>query len=315
MIAAGQNYLIGLCGNFCKSRVYLYLDGTKETGMEIKEQKKERDVMAMISCRNCGGQVSDKAKQCVHCGAVLIPEQKKNCMECGAELDASAAICPNCGCPVEDMDSILSNKETPQKVRVKVTKKVKILIGVSVALMLVIAAIIVCVCRYQKKKEKDNYEQRIEEYSDNLESAVYSMLSGASDAETCGNLIKKVWYNAIYEETDTETDKYTRPKGYFVSDFNEALKNLFSDTKFNRQIDEIEDNQKTVNSLMKKLKNPPEEYEEAYEAVYQLYNAYLSFTNLVIEPSGSLQSFSNKFSDEDKETLNCYNTMKLYLDE
>ena len=33
---------------------------------------------------------------------------------------------------------------------------------------------------------------------------------------------KKVCYNAIYEERDDSTDKYTRPSGYFVSDFNDA---------------------------------------------------------------------------------------------
>ena len=42
--------------------------------------------MAMVECPRCGAMVSDKAKKCVHCGEVLIPEEKKYCMECGAEL-------------------------------------------------------------------------------------------------------------------------------------------------------------------------------------------------------------------------------------
>ena len=33
--------------------------------------------MAMTTCPNCGEQISDKAKKCVHCGAVLIPEEKE----------------------------------------------------------------------------------------------------------------------------------------------------------------------------------------------------------------------------------------------
>lgn len=28
--------------------------------------------MAMTTCPNCGEQISDKAKKCVHCGTVLI---------------------------------------------------------------------------------------------------------------------------------------------------------------------------------------------------------------------------------------------------
>ena len=36
----------------------------------------------MIECPNCGEQVSDKAKKCVHCGVILIPEEKRYCQEC-----------------------------------------------------------------------------------------------------------------------------------------------------------------------------------------------------------------------------------------
>ena len=52
------------------------------------------------------------------------------------------------------------------------------------------------------------------------------MLTGASDAESSANLIKQVWYNAIYEKRDDKTDKYTRPKGYFVSDLYDAYISL-----------------------------------------------------------------------------------------
>ena len=273
--------------------------------------------MAMITCPNCGEQVSDKAKKCVHCGTVLIQEEKKRCAECGAELEKEATECPNCGCPVEEINA-LDTQEKPQKVEVtgvKVTKRVKVIVGILVALLLVGGATIFGVNQYQKKKAAEEYAQRVEEYSDNLELATYSMLSGASDAETCGNLIKQVWYNAIYEEKDDETDKYTRPNGYFVSDFNDALGNLFLDTSFQSKISSIEENQKTVASLMKELKNPPEEYKDAYEAISELYDAYLALTNLATDPSGSLQTFSSNFNDADTETLNCYKAMKLYLDE
>lgn len=266
--------------------------------------------MAMITCPNCGEQVSDKAKKCVHCGMVLTQEEKKRCAECGAELEERTNECPNCGCPVEEINA-LDTQEKPQKVEVtgvKVTKRVKVIVGILVALLLVGGATIFGVNQYQKKKAA-------EEYADNLELATYSMLSDASEAETCGNLIKQVWYNAIYEKRDDTTDKYTRPKGYFVSDFNDALGNLFLDTSFQSKISSIEENQKTVASLMKELKNPPEEYKDAYEAISELYDAYISLTNLATDPSGSLQTFSTNFNDADTETLNCYNAMKLYLED
>lgn len=57
----------------------------------------------------------------------------------------------------------------------------------------------------------------------------------------------------------------------------------------------IEDNQDTVNALMKKLKNPPDEYKDAYDAVSDLYDAHISLTNCATDPSGSLQDRHSAF--------------------
>ena len=95
--------------------------------------------MAMIVCPHCGKQISEKARKCVHCGTILIPEEKKYCTECGAELEEGMTECPNCGCPIDD---ILRQEpdEKPQKVEVtgvKVTKKTKVIIGIVAALLVV----------------------------------------------------------------------------------------------------------------------------------------------------------------------------------
>lgn len=66
---------------------------------------------------------------------------------------------------------------------------------------------------------------------------------------------------------------------------------------------------------MIELKKTPEEYKDAYEAISELYDAYISLTNLATDPSGSLQTFSTNFNEADSETLNCYNAMKLYLED
>ena len=69
--------------------------------------------MAMIVCPNCGKEVSDKAKKCINCGEILIPDEKIICQECGTEFEEGLTECPNCGCPVEKQ-----NEETSQKVEV-----------------------------------------------------------------------------------------------------------------------------------------------------------------------------------------------------
>ncbi|MDO4266689.1 MAG: zinc ribbon domain-containing protein [Eubacteriales bacterium] len=272
--------------------------------------------MAMIQCPRCGEMVSDKAKKCVHCGFELIPEEKKYCQECGAELMEGEKICPKCGCPVETAKEEAAPAE-PQQVEVtgvKVTQKSKRTIGIVAA---VIAAILVAFLGFNQL-QKHNAEKEAEklrvQYGTNLHLVTVTMLDGASDAEKSGNLIKQVWYNAIYEERSSETDPYTRPKGYFVSDFNDALGNLFADSDFKDKIAAIKENQSTVQNLMKELKNPPEEYEDAYDALSDLYDAYTKLTNLAVNPSGNLQTFSSNFTDADTETANCYNAMQLYLD-
>ena len=102
--------------------------------------------------------------------------------------------------------------------------------------------------------------------------------------------------------------------GKFVDDFNDALTNLFADENFMNSIYEIELNQSNVTDLLKKLRNPPTQYEEAYSILKDYYDNYLQMTKLVINPTGSLQTFSEDFNTYDTDTVNSYEKMKLYLD-
>jgi len=54
--------------------------------------------MALISCYECGKQISDQAKACPNCGApVKAPEKKKFCKYCGTQITESVTFCPACG--------------------------------------------------------------------------------------------------------------------------------------------------------------------------------------------------------------------------
>ena len=265
--------------------------------------------MAMISCPGCGEQISDKAKKCIHCGMVLAEEPKKICAECGTELEDGATECPKCGCPVEEA---VSEKKAQTSQQVEVIKlnirphiNKKIITIAAIALVVVIAAIF-GVTKVQ--------EQKAIEYGENLETLSNLMLNGAVEAETSGSLIYSVWYNSIYEKRSTSTDPYTRPNGYFVSDFDTALGNLFSDEDFSSKIVYIKNNQERVTSMMKKMKNPPEEWKDAYEDLQDFYDSYIELTNLVTNPTGSLQTYSSDFNDADSAVSNAYSKMKLNFD-
>ena len=70
--------------------------------------------MALILCKKCGNEISDKAIKCPHCGENVCNEEpvenKKLCEECGFPLEKGVEACPKCGCPVEN-DKVISSGE------------------------------------------------------------------------------------------------------------------------------------------------------------------------------------------------------------
>lgn len=266
--------------------------------------------MALIKCPECGKEVSDKAIECPQCKAKLKEPElvKKICLECGTELQDDERICPKCGCPVPTEEQI--KVEAVKKHKKKILKIVILIIAIILALI----SVLVVVRDNQKKKveqlEKEQALQLSQDYSENLSSAVLMMISGASDAEEAGNLIHDVWSDTIYDEYNPETSKYV--SGH--SDFNDSLQALFDDSEFFEKLNDIKSNQETVKSLMKKLTNPPEEHAEAYSELKNFYDAYLELTNLVIDPTGSLQTFTNNFNDADTAAAKYYEAMRLYIE-
>lgn len=275
--------------------------------------------MALINCSACGKQISDKAPKCPHCGCEQIPTQSTNnqyeviCTECGSAIPRNMDICPNCGCPLEA-------SEIPQKVELtsvklsSVSAKTKSLLVAFLSLVVLTSVIVFVVNHITAKHEAEEAARIRQEYIDNLGVVSYAMLDGGADAEKAGNLIRKVWYNAIYKEYSSETDSYTRPNGYFVDDFNAALSNLFSDPDFSSLQSNIHLKQDIVTEGIKLLKNPTDEFQNAYNEVMAFYASFLNLTNLVLNPSGSYSTFSKNFSDATSEVLNHHNAMQMYLD-
>ena len=249
--------------------------------------------MGLITCPKCGETISEKATVCPHCNLNFIQHNLIICEDCGTEYKKELSACPNCGCP----NSTIQQKK--QKMKHK-----------SIIIYVVVIALI-AICMFGFSISQQSKETK---YYSNMGYASYAMLDGAVKAENAGNLIKRVWYNAIFEKRDDETDKYTMKNGKFVDDFNDALSNLFADQNFVNNITEIELNQSEVTGFMKKLKNPPKKYEEAYAVLKTYYDNYLKMTTLVTRPAGSLQTFSEEFNTYDTDTVNSFEKMKLYLD-
>lgn len=62
--------------------------------------------MAIISCPECGGQISNKAENCIHCGCKII-----TCPECEAVYIKEVPVCTECGYAFQNKEKPVINTE------------------------------------------------------------------------------------------------------------------------------------------------------------------------------------------------------------
>lgn len=225
-----------------------------------------------------------------------------NCPECTKEVSDKVKTCHHCGYPFMD-DDTQKVEVTSVKLQVNKGKQKKIIATIVVIIVIATIVYIGYSSRYQNQ------------YSENLDSAVEKMAVSASDAENLLNLTGNVWSNAIFEEADSETDEYTQPNGYFVSDFNDALQKLYADEDTIATIADITTSQEEVAALMKKLKTPPNKYKDSYATLLELYNAYQGVTGLAVSPEGNLESFQNSSNEKRDEFVKLYKKLEAQLPE
>lgn len=261
--------------------------------------------MAMIKCPNCNEKISDKSPKCVKCGYCFTDENKIKCEECGTLINCNAELCPNCGCPVK---VTVQKKENELKVKKRRKKAVKITVILILIVAIITAVIFSAIQIFNIRKEEAS-----DAYRFSLKTTLNTILDGGIDSEKCGNLVINVWHNSIWKESDVETDKYTMKDGVFYDDFNDALQALYADSDFMVLVDSVEQNQDEVGRYMRDLKNPPEDFAEAYDEIKELYDEYLTLSNMCIDPNGSLQTYSEKFNDADTRVSNSYEKVKSYL--
>lgn len=86
--------------------------------------------MALISCENCGKQISDKAAACPHCGAARTPATELN--------------------PIQSPAPVQSPAPAPQQPKGN-GKKVAIIVGAAVALLALIITVVVIATNHSSK--------------------------------------------------------------------------------------------------------------------------------------------------------------------
>lgn len=211
------------------------------------------------------------------------------CNECGNEVSNTAKACPKCGAKI--INKIKEEKK-------KKNKHKFILIGIIVGIALILSTIGLVIYNKQKlSKYKENYQDILDKIYDS-----------ALETERALSLYRKVWYNTIWEEDDESTDKYAKDSnGKFYDDFNDSLDNLWISSEYSSKIRSIKKSSLSeIPELYKKLENPPKKMKNAFNDLENLYDVYISFTDMAINPSGSLTSFTNKYNELDDKVASLY---------
>ena len=307
--------------------------------------------MAMIKCPNCGGDISDKATNCIFCNYNIASHTQKLCVECGNIIELNSSICNKCGCPVNSnhQRQLVSDNNT-EKTSDKGSLK-KIVIGFSAVCVVLFIGIGIkmatdnntnnptikvessnSIIEYTTSNESNeqpsstiesksvpeestNSSEDLDllEYKIDYINAVQLILDGAQISEDCCYKISCVWRNSIWEEHDDETDKYTFDGTNFF-DFNSALDNLFNDSDFSSKIDSLNDNKNSVMNAVKKLKKAPDEMKEANELLNELYDNYNKLYRLATIPDGSYNSFNDDYSNYTNDLLDSMDRIELQTD-
>lgn len=221
-----------------------------------------------------------------------------SCPECGKEISDAARSCPHCGHPIQEPQP-QDSPPVPRK------SKRPIIIA---ACALVLVAVVGVFVGVQQKQSSDRAA-----YIASLNELRTQTIRGGSIAEKMCNLTKQVWYNTIYEERDSTTDKYTRSGGVFHDDFNTSLSLLYAEDNTATVISGLQASREVVDGIMADLQNPPAEFAACYEAADSLYDAYCGLLDLAISPSGSLKSYSENFAEYDDALLRYYNKLEALI--
>jgi ribosomal protein L40E len=165
----------------------------------------------MINCPECGAEISDKAKKCIHCGKVLIEEKAsiKVCSECGKEAPADATECPYCGCPYDEHvpKEVSVSVEQAANGQPKKKKRIKIIIPI-VAVIAIIAVAVggyvynVKVVQPEKieAQNKEIYDEAVgllEQGKYEEGNELFQTIAEYKDVDTIMEQIK--WESRVYE--------------------------------------------------------------------------------------------------------------------
>lgn len=152
------------------------------------------------------------------------------------------------------------------------------------------------------------------EYRENAEDVTKKIRDNASLVETILDDYSFIWNFSIENRSPISVEAMTYATGleedtireYFEinvagnvpNDFTSNVNSLNSYYQSIGAIGDVEEAAKEIKSIITELSEPPKDYGKVYDDLLDLYNLSEEYTDMALNPSGSLQSFN-----EDKNRL------------
>jgi len=248
--------------------------------------------MALIKCAECGKEISDKSKKCIHCGNPIVSIQEED----GTQK-------------VELTGLDIKGKNLKKTIVSLIIILVVVVGGIFVYNLIQTQADEVKLLEETKEAEAKLLDET-NTFIENVDEVRTLMLLGAIESETVSSLIHDIWYNTIFKVLDNRTEKYTTG---FNTDFNTSLSRYFNSKEYTDAMLNIDQNQESVKELMKKLQNPPEGLENLYTTITELHEVYLTQCNNASSPTGSLQSYTASINESASTFMNLYEILETQI--
>lgn len=166
--------------------------------------------MALIKCKDCGADISDKAIYCPKCGKKVhdIQKKEKTCPECGKILSDDVMCCDNCGYTFK---------------RLSIRKKK--IVGIAISAIVVIVLMICIIFFVTREKGNDYVLDACKEIQDDISNPNSLSLKEIYISDEVGenktiNYVYRVYI--VYEYTNVYDGKSEKTSLYIVDDKGET---------------------------------------------------------------------------------------------
>lgn len=168
-----------------------------------------------------------------------------------------------------------------------------------------------------------------EEYGENLDGVIEDMIGTASKAESMLNDYASVWSHTIesrgaipvaemasvigLEAKVVKEHFVINSMGNIPDDFSTNIHSLNNYFESSGELEDIKSSRNDIKDRVSDLNDPPEEYTKVYDEILDMYNLFMEYTDMALDPSGSLKEFNSNRSRLSSDFINKYNRIEVIM--